>query len=107
MSTVAMQAREFTRQRQALARQAFLLLLVLMIGGGFLALRVEEALWPTLLLFAAVSGGGLVLITRLARRLGDARLQRLGDVHLIKIAVLLFVLYAGWVPMLDPSSESF
>jgi hypothetical protein len=107
MSTVALQAREFSRRRRALERQSFLLLLLLMIGGGFLALRVQEALWPTVLLFAAVSVGGLALITRLARRLRDPSLQRLGDVHLIKIAVLLFVLYAGWVPMLDPNSESF
>lgn len=67
----------------------------------------EAGRWPTLALSAAIAFGGLVLITRLSRELGDPRLRYLALIYLGKLPILLLLLCAGWMPMLDPTSDGY
>ena len=84
------------------------LLGVTMLGVWiFMFFSVAEALWQTLILFSFVAVVGLVMITRLSQMLEDPRLQKLGYVFLFKLCALLFVLYAGWIPMLNPDLPLF
>jgi hypothetical protein len=59
------------------------------------------------ILFLGVSTSGVALIRRLAANLGDPRLLRLQAVFLVKVVAVLFVLRAGWMPMLSRESPSF
>jgi hypothetical protein len=67
----------------------------------------EDRLAPTLLFLGLVATGGFVLTMRLSRRLADVRLEYLAYIYLGKLPLLLLVLYAGWVPTLDPRSADF
>lgn len=96
----------FPRQRHV-ERQIVLLALTVMGAWAFLAIRVTEALWQTLALYVGVAIAGVGLITLLSRQLRDRHVQKLGYVFLFKLLALLLILYAGWVPMLDPLSTSF
>jgi hypothetical protein len=83
----------------------FLFAIVTGLEAAFLGFTLEQATLQTLSLLVFVSFGGLLLITRLQRQLGDSRLKLLGYVWLVKLLLTLFVLYAGWVPQLDPASD--
>lgn len=104
-------SRDFPAQapRRLKAHAGGLLAVVLAagVGSSYIFLAVPEAPIRTLLLFVAVVLTGLVLIRRLARRLGDPRLSRLQYAYLLKFFALAVLLRAGWMPMLSPNSPSF
>jgi hypothetical protein len=76
-------------------------------GVAFLWARVSTALWQTLALFSVVSIAGSYWVDHLSHRLEDHRLKRLSVAFLVKLLLVLFVLYAGWVPQLNPDSDSY
>jgi len=81
---------------------AFLALLLL--GGGHILYTVKTSLLATMLLFATVSAIGLVLCRGTQIRLKDPALRVLGFLWMTKLGLTLFLLSAGWIPQLDPSS---
>ena len=83
-------------------------LLAALLASGFtlLGASVDIALINTLLLFLFVTLMGLWLCDRTWRTLADPKLKILGTFWLIKIAITLIVLYAGWIPQLDTASVS-
>ncbi len=104
MTTIGVEA---LPQRRHVERQVVLLAVAVTGAWAFLAMRVTEALWQTLALYLGVAVAGVALVTHLSLQLRDGHVQKLGYVFLFKLVALLFVLYAGWVPMLDPLSTSF
>ena len=67
---------------------------------------MEQAAFNAALLLAIVSIVGLILCRKTQLQLGDAALCVLGYFWLIKLGLTLFLLYAGWIPQLDPSTSS-
>jgi len=90
-----------------LPEQVLLLLLIIVGASSFLSVKLDQAVVATIILLIVVSAGGLWQTARLAVHLGDFRLQYLGYVWLLKIVLIIFVLFAGWIPELDPSSGSW
>jgi hypothetical protein len=84
-------------------------LLTGLLGVGFLILAASEIdyLVNTLLLFAGISVAGLWLSNKTVRRLDDPKLAVLGFFWFLKVFATLFLLYAGWMPQLEPSASSF
>jgi hypothetical protein len=86
--------------------QAALLPGLFVIGFVLVGTSVEEFLINTLLLLVVLSIVGLWLSNRTAHRLGDRKLKILGSFWLVKVLATLTLLYAGWIPQLDPSTSS-
>lgn len=84
--------------------QVALAWLCIAVLGAWTMWRVEEGRLRTVLLLAVVVFGGLWMIGRLRKELDDPRIQRIGYIYLAKFPLVFFVLYAGWVPELLPSS---
>lgn len=84
-------------------------MLLLVVVNAALLLFVTSGidhLFNTLLLLLLVTVSGLILCKRTVISLGDTKLQRLGQLWLIKVFATIFILYLGWMPQLDPSSSS-
>jgi len=91
-------------------RKPFYLLIICLalflgIEIAFLSIIIEQAIWQTICLLISVSLSGLLLIQRLQNRLGDPDLQLLGYVWLSKLLLSICLLYAGWIPLLDPATN--
>jgi hypothetical protein len=84
-----------------------LMLLLLSLGLMLLLITVQVALVNTLLIFVFITVVGVYLCRFTAIRLADKRLNVLGTFWLIKVGMTLFLLYAGWIPQLDPSSVNW
>jgi hypothetical protein len=82
-------------------RQVALLALVLGVGSAVIVATMPEAAGRTVLLLGAISVAGLVLCRTTQDHLGDPALRVLGYLWMAKIALTLFLLYAGWIPQLD------
>lgn len=82
-------------------------LLALILGTGLVLLlsTVQVALVNTLALFLFVTLIGFWRCGVTARRLADRKLRVLGTLWLIKVGLTLFLLYAGWIPQLDPAAS--
>ena len=81
-------------------------LLVLLAGGTLLILfQSEQASMSALVLLAVISTAGLEICKRVRRQLNDASLGLLGYFWVAKLGVTLILLYAGWVPQLDPATS--
>lgn len=106
MSALSSTLRLRRRVNRHFAFQIVLLSFGLAIGTLFLGAKLDQAVFSTIGLLLLTSFGGLLLITQLPRQLGDPRLQWLGYVWLGKLALTLFLLYAGWIPDLDQISSS-
>lgn len=86
------------------AYQMLLLFVVLVASVVLLLVTVDTALVSTLFLLSFVTFVGLWLCQSTQRSLGDPKLKVLGTFWIIKIFLTLFLLYAGWIPQLDPDS---
>jgi len=86
--------------------QLILLFLLLGVSGPLILITIAQGAYPAVLLVGVVSVGGLLLCRKMQLRLGDPSLKVLGYFWLIKLAATLFLLYAGWIPQLDPASSS-
>lgn len=80
--------------------------LVLGLGIGIISFTVESGAAPTLLLFVVIMLGGVWLCRRTQHSLYDERLSILSVLWLIKILMVFFLLYVGWIPQLDPSTST-
>jgi hypothetical protein len=83
------------------------LVLVIVCAYGLALARAGSSLLPTLLLVAIVALGGVALIHAVADRLRDPNIDKLGYVFAAKLFLLLVLVYAGWVPELDPNAPGF
>lgn len=87
--------------------EAVLLPALLAFGFTLIGAGVDNAIFNTLLLFLFVALAGLWLCHQTWRSVADPKLRMLGSFWLIKLAVTLVLLYAGWIPQLDPGSASW
>jgi hypothetical protein len=87
--------------------QAALLFLLLGVGSALILATIQQAPFSTVFLFGVVAIGGLALCRVTQAKLNDPSLKMLGYFWLIKLGITLFLLYAGWMPLLDPSSVSW
>jgi len=86
--------------------QVLLLPLVLGAGLALLLATIQVARINTLGLLLVVTLVGLWRCRATAIRLADTKLSVLGTFWLIKVGLTLFLLYAGWMPQLDPADSS-
>jgi hypothetical protein len=87
--------------------QLLFLFSVLLFGTALLGATLDEAFYSTLLLFIFVTCTGFWLAHKTARKLKDPRLRILSSFWLVNVLMTLFLLYLGWMPMLDPGSSSW
>jgi hypothetical protein len=87
--------------------QLVLLLMVLGFGLPLISVTVTDGALSAVALLCFVSIAGFLLCRNVRLRLRDPSLKVLGYLWLIKIAVTLFLLYAGWIPQLDPGSVAW
>lgn len=79
--------------------------LLFAFGTLLLGTSVDIALANTWLIFILVTVSGLWFCHHTRISLNDSKLKILGSFWLIKVAATLALLYAGWIPQLDPSSS--
>ena len=96
---------EATHSGDGRLRHLLLLLLWLLLGGGFLVATTSEATLSTVALWSALCIFGTALCNRFAKKLDDPSLSLLADFWLLKLAMTLFLLHAGWIPGLEPGSD--
>jgi hypothetical protein len=89
------------------AGQIALLFCLFGVGCTLILATIQQAPFSTVCLFGFVAFGGLALCRSTQANLNDPSLKILGYFWLIKIGLTLFLLYAGWMPLLDPSSVSW
>lgn len=99
-----LQPRNMQRTHVITSGQTALLALILCMGILLLLATVQIALINTILIFIFVAFVGLQQCQSTTLKTGDPKLQLLTSFWLIKLVLTLFLLYAGWIPMLDPSS---
>lgn len=68
-------------------------------------ISIEVDCLRTATLFLAVTFLGLTLCQATREKLGDPRLRLLGILWLIKLGLMVFLLYAGWLPQLNPDTS--
>jgi hypothetical protein len=85
--------------------QAALLFLLLGLGSALIFATIENASFNTVLFLFFVAIIGLLQCRRTQIRLNDPSLKILGYFWLIKLGITFFLLYVGWIPLLDPSSS--
>lgn len=85
--------------------QAILLSFLLGVGVFLQVVTVSAALANTLVLFVFLTAMGLWLCHRTRVNLGDPKLNILGTFWLLKVGITLLLLYAGWIPYLDPATS--
>src|SRR6185369_15539792 len=85
--------------------QVVLLSLLLGICIPLIFATMQEAMLNAVVLFCLVSVGGLVLCRKTQDHLNDPSLRVLGYFWLIKLGLTIFLLYAGWIPQLDPATS--
>lgn len=83
--------------------QAALLFLLLGVGSTLILATIQQSALNSVFLLGFVSIGGLVLCRSTQDSLNDSSLEILGYFWLIKLGITLFLLYAGWIPQLDPN----
>lgn len=83
-----------------------LLPLVLGLGLVKVLLAETEGLLGTVLLYFFVFFIGLSQCYATQRKLADPNLSLLSNFWVVKFGLTIFLLYAGWVPQLDPSTST-
>lgn len=85
------------------------LAVALLVTSVYLASQLYEDhwVWTTLALLWVLAAIGLWMIWRLARGLSDPHIVKLQYVYILKLAIVLVVLFAAWVPQLNPGSPAF
>lgn len=82
----------------------FVLPLFILAGVIFVAKVVQQSATNTAILFVFAAALGVYLCQKTAHDLKDHRLVCLSYFWLAKLAVSLFLLYAGWMPMVSPDT---
>ena len=77
------------------------IVLLLIFGNIWLLFNVEEYILNTLILFTFITILGFLLCRKTFNTLDDNKTKLLATLWLFKLAILLFLLYAGWIPGLD------
>lgn len=85
--------------------QFALLFLLLGICIPLIFATIQQATLNAIVLLGFVSVGGLVLCRNTQVHLNDPSLRVLGYFWLIKLGLTIFLLYAGWMPQLDPATS--
>jgi hypothetical protein len=85
-------------------RGLFLLALIV-VGSLTMLLTLTQDARPAVLLFFFVTLAGLFLCRSTEKAVGDPALDVLGYFWLAKLGLTLLLLYAGWMPQLDPNSS--
>lgn len=88
------------------ANQLVLLFMLLSACSTLIFATIEQASFNAVLLLIFVSITGLILCRRIQIHLNDPSLRILGYFWLIKLWMTFFLLYAGWIPQLDPASSN-
>lgn len=86
--------------------QILLTILLLIFGLLLIISTVQIALFNTVLIFLFVLVSGLAFCHATSQKLNDPKLRLLGTFWLINLGMTLFLLYAGWIPQLDPHTSS-
>lgn len=84
----------------------FLLFSTLYLGNVLIGLTVKQNLLNTVTLFSSITIFGFYICNKLPETLNDPKLKIMGDLWLFKIWATLILLYAGWIPMLDPLTST-
>ena len=87
--------------------QFLLSALLLSVALPLFAYTVGNALFNTVITLLLVTIVGIAICKQTARVLGDPKLDLLATFWLTKLGLTLFLLYAGWIPQLDPSSGNW
>jgi len=85
----------------------FNLLLTLITSGSvvvWLLFKEINPLISTIFLFIFVQYTGIYLCNKIKNKSEDNRLQYLTTLWNFKLFITIFILFAGWIPCLDPSS---
>ena len=82
--------------------QLILLLIFLGLSSVLIINSIKQASINSVLLCGIVSVLGLLLCKNTQTSLKDPALKVLGYFWLIKLLVTLFLIFVGWIPMLDP-----
>ena len=95
-------------KRVAVLPSGQIILLCLLFGVGVTVIlsTIEQAALNTVILLGFVSVTGLALCRKTQIHLNDVNLKVLGYFWLIKLCLTLFLLYAGWIPLLDPQTST-
>lgn len=86
--------------------QAALLVLLLIVCLPLLFVTVQVAMLNTVVLFLFVTFVGFQQCYVTQQKLCDQKLRMLPNFWMIKLGLTLFLLYAGWIPQLDPNASS-
>ena len=85
--------------------QTICVLLLLVFAGWLIQAQGEQGSFGGFVLLMVITMTGLVICHQTRNKLQDARLDALGYLWLTKIVLTLVLLYAGWVPQLDPATS--
>ncbi len=77
------------------------------IALTFLFATLNESLWTTWILLTLSLVAAPLIFRRLAADLRDERLQWLGYIALARAAIVLALLFIGWMPQLNPNGAAF
>lgn len=86
--------------------QVIFLLGLLCIGSILISMTMLETAVNTILFFFFVAVFGLFQCRRTQIKLKDSSLKILGYFWLLKLGIMFFLLYFGWIPQLDPAVSS-
>lgn len=106
MDAASARSATFRERRGVPDGQVVLLFLLFGVGSALILATIQQASFNSVFLLGFVSVGGLVLCRNTQVRLKDPSLKILGYFWLLKLAITLFLLYAGWMPQLDPASSN-
>lgn len=91
-------------QRRRLSRvQIALALAVFAVGSTAIVTTIRQDATNAVMLLGAVLFTGLALCRSTQVQLGDPALRVLGHLWVAKVAISLVLLFAGWIPQLDPT----
>ena len=95
------------RQFSITRKESILLSALFAVGFALIGTSIDAAHFSTLLLFLFIVLTGLSLCHKTWCSVADLKLRILGFFWLIKLSLTLALLYAGWIPQLDPGSLSW
>ncbi len=86
--------------------QITLLAFLFCAGFPLILATLQQAAMSAVLIYIFVGVVGLLQCHSTQQKLSDSKLRWLGYFWLTKLGLTLFLLYAGWIPQLDPDSSS-
>jgi hypothetical protein len=85
----------------------FSLSLLLSVSIAAFNVSLDEGLIQTTLLMILTMFGGILVIWKLSKKLGDPHILKLAYVYMAKFPIVLLFIYTVWVPMLSPNAPVF